>query len=122
VTPSIAAGSLTRFSAPWSTPSTCPSRIVSKPSPPTRPADLICDASYLNIPRSAAFIAIEITLRRGRTPTRKRALYRAIAENIRDATGTPIEDVMVVLTENDPIDWSFGGGIAQYSPAGASDD
>jgi hypothetical protein len=29
---------------------------------------------------------------------------------------------MVVLTKSDPIDWSFGGGIAQYSPAGTSDD
>jgi hypothetical protein len=33
------------------------------------------------------------------------------------ATGTRREDVMVVLSENDAIDWSFGGGIAQYAPA-----
>jgi hypothetical protein len=26
------------------------------------------------------------------------------------------EDVLIVLTENDPVDWSFGNGIAQYAP------
>ncbi len=81
------------------------------------PEDLIFDPSYLGVARTPGFIAVHITLRRGRAPEMKRALYRAIAENVRAATGTRIEDVMVVLSENEPIDWSFGAGVAQYAPA-----
>jgi phenylpyruvate tautomerase PptA (4-oxalocrotonate tautomerase family) len=78
---------------------------------------LIFDASYLDVTRTPGFLAVHITLRRGRAPEKKRALYRAIADNVNAATGTRREDVMVVLSENDAIDWSFGGGIAQYAPA-----
>jgi len=81
------------------------------------PEDLIFDPSYLDVTRTPAFLAVHITLRRGRAPEKKRALYRAIADNVNTATGTRAEDVMVVLSENEPIDWSFGGGIAQYAPA-----
>jgi phenylpyruvate tautomerase PptA (4-oxalocrotonate tautomerase family) len=81
------------------------------------PEDLIFDPSYLNVARTSGFLSVHITLRRGRAPEKKRALYRAIADNVHAATGTRVEDVMVVLSENDAIDWSFGGGIAQYAPA-----
>jgi phenylpyruvate tautomerase PptA (4-oxalocrotonate tautomerase family) len=81
------------------------------------PEDLIFDPTYLDVTRSSGFLAVHITLRRGRAPEKKRALYRAIADNVSAATGTPVEDVMVVLSENDAIDWSFGRGIAQYAPA-----
>jgi 4-oxalocrotonate tautomerase len=80
------------------------------------PEDLVYPPSYLNVPHSPGFVAIQITMRRGRTPAKKRALFRAIADNVRDATGTRIEDVLIVLAENDAIDWSFGNGVAQYSP------
>ena len=78
---------------------------------------LIFDPSYLEVARTTDFLAVHITLRRGRAPEKKRALYRAIADNVSAATGTRVEDVMVVLSENDAIDWSFGGGVAQYAPA-----
>ena len=77
--------------------------------------DLIYDPTYLDVSRSAGFLSIHITLRRGRLPAKKRALYRAIADNVREATGTRVEDVMIVLCENDAVDWSFGGGVAQYA-------
>ena len=80
------------------------------------PEDLIFDPSYLAVARSPGFIVVDITFRRGRTPEKKRELYRAVANNVHAATGTRIEDVMIVLHENDPIDWSFGAGIAQYAP------
>ena len=81
------------------------------------PADLIFDPGYLDVTRTAGFLAVHITLRRGRAPEKKRALYREIADNVSAATGTRVEDVMVVVSENDAIDWSFGGGVAQYAPA-----
>jgi 4-oxalocrotonate tautomerase len=79
------------------------------------PEDLVYDPSYLDVPRTPGFVVVQITMRRGRTPAKKRALYRAIAGHVHDATGTRIEDVMIVLHENEAIDWSFGGGVAQYA-------
>jgi phenylpyruvate tautomerase PptA (4-oxalocrotonate tautomerase family) len=81
------------------------------------PEDLIFDSTYLGVTRTREFLAVHITLRRGRAPEKKRALYRAIADNVSAATGTRVEDVMIVLSENDAIDWSFGGGVAQYALA-----
>src|SRR5688572_16488777 len=79
-------------------------------------AQLLYDPSYLGIERSADFTLVRVTLRRGRSVEQKRALYRAIAEGASQAAGTRPDDVMVVLVENDLPDWSFGEGIAQYSP------
>ncbi len=79
--------------------------------------DLIFDPSYLGVSRSVSFMVVEITLRRGRSPAQKRALYRAIVNNVHAATGARVEDIMIVLHENDPADWSFGAGVAQYAPA-----
>ena len=78
-------------------------------------ADLVYDPAYLGISRSPEFVAIRITLRAGRSAAKKQALYRAIVTRARDAIGIRAEDVLIVLSENQPLDWSFGAGIAQYA-------
>ncbi|MEU2927284.1 tautomerase family protein [Streptomyces sp. NPDC007251] len=65
---------------------------------------------------SAVFVAI--TMRAGRGPELKRALYRRIAELVHERTGTAQRNVVVTVTENTAVDWSFGDGEAQYAPAG----
>ena len=77
--------------------------------------DWIYDPSYLGQNRTPNALVVRVTLRRGRTAAKKRALYRAIADNAARAAGVRPEDVFVVLHENDAIDWSFGGGVAQYA-------
>jgi 4-oxalocrotonate tautomerase len=79
-------------------------------------AQLIYDPGYLGIERSADFTLVRVTLRRGRSVEQKRALYRAIAEGVSESVGCRPDDVMVVLVENELPDWSFGKGIAQYTP------
>jgi 4-oxalocrotonate tautomerase len=81
-------------------------------------ANAFIDPSYLGVERSADFVVVRITLRRGRSHDVKRALYSAITERARAAVGTRPEDVLVVLCENEAIDWSFGGGVAQYALTG----
>jgi len=81
------------------------------------PEALIADAGYLGIARTAEFVAVRVTLRRGRSAEKKRALYRAIVAHAGKAVGIRAEDVLVVLSENEPVDWSFGNGVAQYAPA-----
>ncbi len=78
------------------------------------PGDLIADPGYLGVQRSGHPIFVEITLRRGRTPEKKQALYAQIAERM-VATGlVRAADILVVLRENDAADWSFGDGVGQY--------
>jgi phenylpyruvate tautomerase PptA (4-oxalocrotonate tautomerase family) len=82
-----------------------------------RPAPLrVFDRSYLGVPRSDACIFVQITLRSGRRPAQKRALYRRIADNLATNAGVLPGDVMIVLRENEPVDWSFGNGEAQIAP------
>ena len=77
---------------------------------------LIADADYLGHHRESPVI-VEITLSAGRSNDQKRALYAKIAEGAQ-AAGIRPDDVMIALHENQRVDWSFGGGIAQYVPTG----
>lgn len=77
--------------------------------------DWICDPSYLGLNRTANALVVRITLRRGRPNAKKRALYRAVADNAARCAGLRVEDVFIVLNENEASDWSFGGGVAQYA-------
>ncbi len=77
---------------------------------------LIADPGYMGIARSGGFLSIQVYFRRGRSEDLKRALYAAIVRNLVRDAGVRAEDVLIVLTENDPVDWSFGNGIAQYAP------
>ncbi|AJP02108.1 tautomerase [Streptomyces cyaneogriseus subsp. noncyanogenus] len=69
---------------------------------------------YLGIHRDEGIVYVAITLRAGRPPERKRALYRRIAELAHGYAGTEPRNVFVSLTENTPADWSLGNGEAQY--------
>ncbi len=77
-------------------------------------AGLIFDAHYLDIERTRDWVAIQITLRKGRTVEMKQTLYRRIVENLAKAPGLRPEDVLICLVENELADWSFGNGVAQY--------
>ena len=79
------------------------------------PEELIADAAYMGIARTPDFVAVRITLRRGRSAAKKRALYQAIVAHAGEAIGVRAEDVLIVLSENEPLDWSFGNGVAQYA-------
>ncbi|MEU0202964.1 MULTISPECIES: tautomerase family protein [unclassified Streptomyces] len=69
---------------------------------------------YLGVRRDDGIAYVAITLRSGRTPAQKQALYRRIAELAQAYAGTEPRNVFVVLTENEPADWSLGEGAAQY--------
>ncbi|MER5785928.1 tautomerase family protein [Streptomyces mobaraensis] len=71
---------------------------------------------YLGVDRDEGIAYITITMRAGRSPDRKRALYRRIAELAHAHAGTEPRNVFVTVTENAPADWSLGHGEAQYAP------
>ncbi|GAA4494394.1 tautomerase family protein [Actinoallomurus oryzae] len=72
---------------------------------------------YLGVHRDDGIVYVAITMRSGRTPDQKRALYRRIAELAEEYAGTEPRNVFIIVTENESIDWSFGHGEAQYALA-----
>ncbi|WP_446718909.1 tautomerase family protein [Gilliamella sp. ESL0254] len=60
------------------------------------------------------FIFIKITMNKGRTQQSKLQLYYKIAEQISRQLDISIDDVAICLIENEPINWSFGGGKMQF--------
>jgi phenylpyruvate tautomerase PptA (4-oxalocrotonate tautomerase family) len=74
--------------------------------------ELIFDPAYMDIERRDV-VFIRITLVAGRTDERKKDLYRRIADNLEAGAGVRREDVVITLTENSPVDWSIGNGVAQ---------
>jgi 4-oxalocrotonate tautomerase len=72
--------------------------------------------NYLGIARSDDLVMIQLTVNNTRTVEKKRALYRAIVENLTAEPGVRPEDILINLIEVLPENWSFGNGIAQYAP------
>ena len=79
------------------------------------PEDFVYDANYLGIHRTADLVIIQATISAGRALEKKRALYRAIADNLA-ALGLRREDVWINLVEVAKENWSFGNGVASYAP------
>ena len=77
--------------------------------------DFVFDAQYLGISRSPGLVILQITLSSGRTLAQKRALFRAIADNLAEL-GVRREDVWINLVEVAKENWSFGDGVASYAP------
>lgn len=77
----------------------------------------IYDRTFPGIERTSETVFIEVTMRRGRSPEKKRAFYAGVASGLAQRAGMKSSDVFIVLHENERIDWSFGSGIAQYEPA-----
>lgn len=76
--------------------------------------ELVADPGFMGVKRSNDFTLVHITLRRGRSVEVKQALYREIASLAQERASVAPDDVMIVLSENDLADWSFGRGEAQY--------
>ncbi|GIL38539.1 tautomerase family protein [Roseiterribacter gracilis] len=74
----------------------------------------IADPAYLGMDRRDP-VLIEVTCKRGRSDDQKRAFYAGLAAAL-EPVGVRGDDLIVVLTENDGVDWSFGRGVAQYAP------
>ncbi|UNT01366.1 tautomerase family protein [Streptomyces tubbatahanensis] len=76
--------------------------------------------TYGGIQRDDGIVYVAVTMRAGRTPESKQALYRRIAELAHAYAGTEPHNVFVTVTENACADWSLGNGVAQYlAPEGA---
>jgi len=83
---------------------------------PHAEGEMCIDPNFMGMERTEDFALVHITLRRGRTPEAKQALYREIARLFHERAKIAPDDVMIVLNENESPDWSFGKGEAQFMP------
>lgn len=75
--------------------------------------------SYLGIERSDDLVIIQLNVSNTRTPAKKKALFRAIADRLTAYPGLRPQDIFINLVEVLPENWSFGHGIAQYAKENA---
>jgi phenylpyruvate tautomerase PptA (4-oxalocrotonate tautomerase family) len=53
-------------------------------------------------------------MRAGQAREDKQEFYACVTEFLQQEPGIPLENVMVVITENSEEDWSFWNGVAQF--------
>jgi phenylpyruvate tautomerase PptA (4-oxalocrotonate tautomerase family) len=76
--------------------------------------ELIYDADYLGIHRTDDIVIVTIIAGDWRDTIKKKALYKAITDNLGKSPGVRSENVMIVLSPNQRDEWSFGNGLASY--------
>lgn len=59
-------------------------------------------------------VMMHLVMRAGRSNKSKQAFYKKAVENLAANPGIPPENVLITITENHDIDWSFHSGIAQF--------
>ncbi|SEG71691.1 tautomerase family protein [Bosea lathyri] len=77
--------------------------------------EFVYNANYFGFARSDAMVIIQITVSSSRGVTQKKALFAAIAENLRREPGLRPDDIFINLIETTRENWSFGAGVAQYA-------
>jgi phenylpyruvate tautomerase PptA (4-oxalocrotonate tautomerase family) len=73
-------------------------------------ATLLIDPAYPGVSRTAEAVIVAIALRAGRTDEQKRAFYKAVVAQAERVGGFKPDDILIALSENTLIDWSFGRG------------
>lgn len=59
-------------------------------------------------------VMMHLVMRAGRSNKAKQAFYRKVTENLAADPGIPPANVLITITENHDIDWSFRDGVAQF--------
>lgn len=73
--------------------------------------DMILNPTFGAVARTKDASIVEITFLQGRSGDQKRALYRCVTD-LAVVAGFKADDIMIALTENAPIDWTLGKGLA----------
>jgi 5-carboxymethyl-2-hydroxymuconate isomerase len=59
-------------------------------------------------------VMMHLVMRAGRSNESKQAFYKKVVENLAANPGIPPANVLITITENHDIDWSFSDGVAQF--------
>jgi phenylpyruvate tautomerase PptA (4-oxalocrotonate tautomerase family) len=66
--------------------------------------------------RTGDRVMLFLIMRAGQKPESKKAFYRKVVENLKYSPGIDPANVLISITENHDIDWSFRDGVAQFVP------
>ncbi|NOQ93477.1 MAG: tautomerase family protein [Methylophaga sp.] len=64
--------------------------------------------------RTGDRVMMHLVMRAGRSNKSKQAFYAKVVENLKADPGIEPKNVLITITENHDIDWSFGDGVAQF--------
>jgi phenylpyruvate tautomerase PptA (4-oxalocrotonate tautomerase family) len=64
--------------------------------------------------RSDDRVMMHLVMRAGRSNKSKQAFYKKAVENLAKNPGIDPANVLITITENHDIDWSFRDGVAQF--------
>lgn len=64
--------------------------------------------------RTADRVMMHLVMRAGRGNKAKQAFYAKVVENLAKDPGIDPANVLITITENHDIDWSFRDGVAQF--------
>ena len=59
-------------------------------------------------------VMMHLVMRAGRSNKSKQAFYKKVVENLSHNPGIQPANVLITITENHDIDWSFKDGVAQF--------
>ena len=59
-------------------------------------------------------VVMHLVMRAGRSNKSKQAFYQRVVEKLAADPGIPPENVLITITENHDIDWSFRDGVAHF--------
>ena len=76
--------------------------------------ELFVDPTFMGMNRTNGFVLVHATFRRGRSTEIKQAFYKETARLLHECASIDPDNIMIVVSENDLADWSFGRGEAQY--------
>ena len=73
------------------------------------------DAECLQLQESdGERVMMHLVMRAGRSNKSKQAFYQKVVGNLAANPGIPPANVLITITENHDIDWSFYDGVAQF--------
>jgi phenylpyruvate tautomerase PptA (4-oxalocrotonate tautomerase family) len=64
--------------------------------------------------RTGDRVMMHLVMRAGRSNKSKQAFYKKVTENLASNPGIPPANVLITITENHDIDWSFANGVATF--------
>jgi phenylpyruvate tautomerase PptA (4-oxalocrotonate tautomerase family) len=76
--------------------------------------ELFVDPTFMGMNRTNNFVLVHATIRRGRSTETKQAFYKETSRLLHERASIDPDNLMIVVSENDFADWSFGRGEAQY--------
>ena len=57
---------------------------------------------------------MHLVMRAGRSNKAKQAFYKKVVENLAESPGIDPANILITITENHDIDWSFRDGVAEF--------